>query len=103
MDNISFHKPNSNSIVYFQQVFLFLFFLFFLFLPFLGLLPAAYGGSQARGLIGAVAADLRHSHSKAGSEPCRDLYHSSRQCQIFNPLSKATDQTHNLMVPGQIR
>ena len=32
--------------------------------------PAAYGGSQARGPIGAVAAGLRHSHSKAGSEPC---------------------------------
>ena len=25
--------------------------------------PAAYGGSQARGQIGAVAAGLRHSHS----------------------------------------
>ena len=30
----------------------------------------AYGGSQARGLIGAVAAGLCHSHSNAGSEPC---------------------------------
>ena len=29
----------------------------------------AYGGSQARGLIGAEAAGLHHSHSKAGSEP----------------------------------
>ena len=32
--------------------------------------PAAYGGSQARGLIGAVAASLRQSHSNAGSKPC---------------------------------
>ena len=31
--------------------------------------PAAYGGSQARGLIGAVAAGLHHSHSNTGSEP----------------------------------
>ena len=31
--------------------------------------PAAYGGSQARGLIGAVATSLRQSHSNAGSEP----------------------------------
>ena len=31
--------------------------------------PAAYGGSQARGPIGAVAAGLRQSHSNAGSEP----------------------------------
>ena len=43
---------------------------FFLsFLPFLGPFPMAYGGSQARGLIGAVATGLRQSHSKAGSEP----------------------------------
>ena len=31
--------------------------------------PAAYGGSQARGLIGAVAAGLCQSHSNEGSEP----------------------------------
>ena len=31
--------------------------------------PAAYGGSQARGRIGAVATGLRQSHSNAGSEP----------------------------------
>ena len=31
--------------------------------------PAAYGGSQARGPIGATAAGLYHSHSHAGSEP----------------------------------
>ena len=29
----------------------------------------AYGGSQARGLIGAVAASLHQSHSNAGSKP----------------------------------
>ena len=31
--------------------------------------PAAYGGSQVRGLIGGVAASLRQSHSNSGSEP----------------------------------
>ena len=31
--------------------------------------PMAYGGSQARGLIGAVATGLRQSHSNVGSEP----------------------------------
>ncbi|MCA0768131.1 hypothetical protein KQW08_24770, partial [Vibrio vulnificus] len=30
--------------------------------------PMAYGGSQARGQIGAVATGLHQSHSKAGSE-----------------------------------
>ena len=29
--------------------------------------PTAYGGSQAGGQIGAVAADLHHSHSNMGS------------------------------------
>ena len=49
---------------------------------------AAYGSSQARGRIGALATatwDL--------SRVC-DLYHSSRQYQVFNLLSKARDQTH---------
>ena len=32
--------------------------------------PAAYRGSQARGLIGAIAAGLHHSHSNMGSELC---------------------------------
>ena len=33
-----------------------------------GATPVAYGGSQARDLIGAVATGLHHSHSNAGSE-----------------------------------
>ena len=32
--------------------------------------PVAYGGSQARGQIGAIAAGLRHSHSNTGLELC---------------------------------
>ena len=32
--------------------------------------PAAYEGSQARGLIRATAAGLHQSYSNAGSEPC---------------------------------
>ena len=31
-----------------------------------------------------------------------DLYHSSRQCRILNPLSEARDRTHNLMVTSWI-
>ena len=50
--------------IYFFIIYLFI---YFVFLPFLGPLPVAYGGSQARSLIGAVAADL--SHSNVGSEP----------------------------------
>ena len=40
-----------------------------LFLAIFWAAPAAYGGSQARGLIGAVAAHLRQSHSNGESEP----------------------------------
>ena len=42
---------------------------FFFFLLFRGAL-AAYGVSQARGRIGAIASRRCHSHSKAGSKPC---------------------------------
>ena len=31
-----------------------------------------------------------------------DLHHSSQQCRILNPLSKATDRTRVLMDPSQI-
>ena len=51
----------------------FLFFIFIYFCLFLGpffrAAPVAYGGSQARGLIGAVATNLCQNHSNAGSEP----------------------------------
>ena len=44
---------------------LFFFFFFCLFMA----APEAYGGSQASGLIRAVAAGLHHSHSQARSKP----------------------------------
>ena len=42
---------------------------FFFFFPFLlfRAAPMAYGSSQARGRIGAIAAGLHHSHSNTGS------------------------------------
>ena len=44
------------------------FFLSFVFCPFRAA-PVAYGGSRARGLIGAVAAGLHQSHNNARSKP----------------------------------
>ena len=73
------------------------FFFFFVFLS-IWATPMAYGGSQARGRIRAVAARLCHNYSNARFEP-----HSSWQRPILNPLSKARDRTHNLRVPSQIR
>ena len=42
---------------------------------------------------------LAYAAATATQYPCLicDLYHSSRQCQILNPLNKAKDGTHILM------
>ena len=53
--------------------------------------PAAHGGSQAKGQIGAVASDLHHSHSNASSEPCLRATPQLVESQILNPLSEARD------------
>ena len=47
---------------------------------------------------------LAYTIPTAMPEPNRicDLHHSSQQHQILNPMSKARDQTHNLMVPSRI-
>ena len=76
---------------------------YYYFLSFSRAAPTAFGGSQARGLIGAVVAGLGQSHSNVGSSYICDLHHSSQQHQILNPLSEARDQTYNLMVPSWIR
>ena len=49
--------------------FLFLFIYFFCLFVFSRAAAVAYGGSQARGLIGAATDGLQQSHSNAGSEP----------------------------------
>ena len=66
---------------------------FFLFILFIYLFifafraaPMAYGSSQARVQVGTAAAGLCHS---------------SQQCRILNPLSKARDQTCILMDTSQ--
>ena len=50
-------------------IFIYLF-IFGLFLPFSRAAPEAYGGSQARGLVGPIATGLHQSCSNMGSEPC---------------------------------
>ena len=46
------------------------FFFFFVFLPFYRAALTAYGDSQARDPVGAVAAGLHQRHGNAGSELC---------------------------------
>ena len=55
-------------IFFFLEIFFFYLFIFCFFFISLAA-PAACGGSQARGRIGAVATGLLQSHSNAGSEP----------------------------------
>ena len=61
-------QPHLHLIYLFIYFFFWLFLFLFLFCLFRAT-PAAYGGSQGRGLIGAVAAGLRQSHSSVGSKP----------------------------------
>ena len=79
------------------------------FLPFLSLLsclffffsraaPAAYGGSQARGLIGAVAAGLHQSHSNVGSE--LHLRPTLQLTAMLDPYPTDQGQGLNLPPPG---
>ena len=62
--------------------FLFLFinyYYYYLFFCLFRAIPMAYGGSQARGLIRAVAASPHYSHSNVRSEPCLQPTPSSWQ------------------------
>ena len=78
------------------------FFLFFFLFCLFRATPAAYGGFQARGWIGAVAG-LHHSHSNARSKPCLwPTHHSSQKHWILNPLSEVRDWTCFLMDTSQI-
>ena len=71
---------------------------------------AAYGSSQARGQIRAVATGLPHSHTipTAIATPTPnlshvfDLHYNSLQRWILNPMSKARDQTFVLMDTSQV-
>ena len=51
-----------------NRVYLFIIIIFFGLFVLFRATPTAYGGSQARGLIGPVATRLRRSHSNARSE-----------------------------------
>ena len=91
---------NINGRMYEPQVFHFLLFFFFFF--FFRATCAAYGISQASGWIRAAAGSLYFSHSNQDLSCIWDLYHSSWQCWIFNPLSETRDWTHILMVTHRV-
>ena len=97
-----FLEWNVNAVGNIYLSFIFFIFYFFVFC-FFRATPSAYGGFQARGLIRAVAASQRQSHSNWGSEPRLRPTPQLMGTRILNPLSKARNQTINLMVPSRIR
>ena len=62
----------------------------------------AYGDSQARGPIRAVAAGLHHSHSNNRYEPPLQPTPQFMATLVLNPLSETRNQTRHLMAPSQI-
>ena len=64
--------------------------------------PSAYGGSKFRGLIGATAAGLCHSHSNARSELC--LWPIPQLTATLDPqlTERGQGSNRNLMVPSHI-
>ena len=65
MDYVLIVKPPDELIFCYKMQFLFL--VIFFFFWFFRVAPAAYGASQARGWIRAIATGLCHSHSNTGS------------------------------------
>ena len=87
-----------------SPIFLLSFFFFFFVFFGGGGTPAAYGGSQARDPVGAVAAGPA-PQPQPTPDPSRvcDLHHGSRQRWILNPLSEARDQTRDLVDASRLR
>ena len=93
---------DNTTFMYYLRIYNFLFYLFiYLFIYFWLFVfsraaPAAYGGSQARGPIRAVAASLRQSHNNTGSK-----LHLRPTPQLM-ARSLTHWVTRNLMVPSWI-
>ena len=64
---------------------------------------AAHGGSQARGLIGAAAAGLRHSHSNVESKPSLQPTPQFMATPDPQPTEQGQGSNHILVVTNQIR
>ena len=66
---------------------------------FFALHPRAYGCSQSELRLPAFTTATARPYLSC----VFDLYHSSWQCRILNPLSEARDRTPNLMNTSQVR
>ena len=66
-------------------------------------MPVAYGGSQAKGLIRAVAASLHQNHSNARSETSLKTTPELMAMPDPQPTEQGQGSNRNLMVPSSIR
>ena len=73
-------------------------FVFLVFFSFSRAAPAAYGDSQARGQIRAIAADPRHSHSNSGFE--LHLRSTPQLTATLDPRPTEQGQGSNPQPPG---
>ena len=94
-------KPSGPGLC-FLEVFIFQIVFIYLFTLLFGAKPTVYGGSQARGLIGAIAASSTTATAMPDLSHVCGLQRSSQQLHILNPRSEVRDRTRNLMVPSQI-
>ena len=85
---------------FFRKILFLFFFLIFNFCLFRAT-PSAYGSSQARGWMGAIAAGLHRSHSNTGAEPHLQPTPQLTAMPVLKPLSEVRDQTRVLMNASQ--
>ena len=76
---------------------------FFFFFSLFSAAGIAYGSSQARGLIRAIAPAYTTATAVQDPSLVYDLHHSLRQRRILNPLNEARDWTQVLMDTGWVR
>ena len=72
----------------------------FLFLFFLRATPAPYGGSQSRGLIGAIAASHSHNHSHRNARSETRLWPAPQLRAMLDPKPTEQGQGSNLCPHG---
>ena len=88
--------------VFFVFLFFIYLFIYFVFFAISWAAPTARGGSQVRGLIGAVVSGLRHSHSNAASEPRLQPTPHLTATLDPSPTEQGQGSNRNLMVPSGV-
>ena len=83
LENEYFKIKTHIVITLYAIISLFIYLFIYLFFVFSRAAPMAYGGSQARGRIGAVVISLHQSHSNTGSEP--SLQHTPQLTALLDP------------------